>query len=160
MFTTAAMKRFALVLLSAGAVAGAAEAQTIPPGSPRSGQCNGGLFTLPGGTASFHVALDDDSSEPGILVLMRIISQNGTVVKSRTASLAPGGSATLEHRGTGLYRMQAETYEYPNSIYLSGRRTVVASSEVIVEVAPQNGTEGGRLIGPVNWIPCRELGVQ
>ena len=90
MFETIAMKRGALALLLASAVVGAAEAQTPRRTTRRTARCTGALFTLSGGTARFHVALDDNSSEPGIFVLMRFINQAGTVVKTRTATIGPG----------------------------------------------------------------------
>ena len=99
-----------------------------PPDYSRASYCAGGLFTLPGGTAKFHVALDDDSSQPSVFVLMRFINHNGTVVRARTVTIDPGGSATLEYSGSGVYRMQAETFE--PSISLSNRRSVVASWEL------------------------------
>ena len=84
-------------------------AQTPRRTSVRTGYCNGGLSTLTGSFARFHVALDDDSSEPGIFVVMRFIDQAGAVFKSRTATIGAGGSATLEYRGPSvLYRVQAE----------------------------------------------------
>ena len=154
MFTIIATKRGALALLLASTVVGAAGAQAQtqnpPPDYSRVGYCAGGLFTL-GGTAKFHVALDDDSSQPSVFVLMRFISQNGTVVRAKTATIAPGGSATLEYSGSGLYRMQAERYE--PSISLSNRRSVVTSWEL-------HAFDGARLIPPGPWSPCQFLNAQ
>jgi len=154
MFTTIAVKRVALVLVLASAVVGAAEAQTIPAGARRAAYCTGGLFTLIEATATFHVALDDDPSEPGFFVVMRFINQNGTVVKSKAVNIGPGASASLEYRGSGLYRVQAETFEFASNIYFSDRRSVVASLERSVDVASPNGTDTFRLIGPGPWVPC------
>jgi hypothetical protein len=147
MFTPIAMKTGALALMLASTLAGAASAQTQnpPQNYSRAGYCAGGLFTLPGGSAKFHVALDDDSSQPSVFVLMRFINQSGTVVTVRTATIAPGGSATLEYSGSGLYRMQAETFE--PLISLSDRRSVVASLELFA-------LNGVRLIPPGPWRPC------
>lgn len=136
MFKTIAMKRVALALLVASTVVGAAEAQLPPAGTRLTGYCTGPLFTLSGGTAKFYVALDDNSSEPSVLVRMRFIDQNGTVVKARTANIGPSGSATLEYRGSGLYRVQAETFESLINLNFSDRRTVVGSVELFdVETA-------------------------
>jgi hypothetical protein len=153
MFTLNSLKIGALSLMLATTVAGAAWAQTQSPpqGYSRVGSCAGGLFTLSGGTAKFHVALDDDSSQPSVFVLMRFINSNGTVVRVRTAMIAPGGSATLDYSGSGLYRMQAERYE--PSISLSDRRSVVTSWELF-------GLDGGRLIPPGPWSACQFLNTQ
>ena len=147
MFTLIALKRGALAAMLAGTVVGVAGAQTQSPPQnySRAGYCAGGLFTLPGGVAKFHVALDDDSSQPSVFVLMRFINQQGTVVRAKTVMIAPGGSATLEYSGAGLYRMQAETYE--PLISLSNRRSVVSSGELF-------GADGFRLIPPGPWRPC------
>jgi hypothetical protein len=153
MFKTIAVKRAALALLLTSAVVGAAEAQTVPPDSRRSGYCTGGLFTLSGGSARFHVALDDDSSEPGIGVVMRFINQAGAVVKAMTVNIGPGGSATLEYRGSGLYRVQAETFESSTNSNSSERRSVVCSQELLVTIMGPGGEDIGRLIGPPVWVP-------
>ena len=113
MFRTLTIQRSALVLLLASAVVAAPQAQTPPPDLTRTTYCTSGPFTLSGGTALFHLALDDDGSEPGGFVVMRVINQNGAVVKSKAVSIGAGASASLEYRGSGLYRVQAETFESP-----------------------------------------------
>ena len=153
MFNTIAVKSAALALFLTSAVVTAAEAQTIPPDARRSGYCNGGLFTLSEGAARFHIALDDDSSEPGIFVVMRYINQIGTVVKTRTVNIGPGASATLEYRGSGLYRVQAETFESSINNNSSERRSVVCSQELLVSILGPGGEDIGRLIGPPVWVP-------
>ena len=148
MFKTIAMARGALALLLATTFVGAAEAQTPPPGTSRAAYFTGGLFTLSGDTARFAVTLDDNNSEPILLVLMRIIDQAGNVVQTKGVRLGPGQSATLEHSGWGLYRVQAETFEFSSPINFSDRRTVVASVQFGFGLA-----EGFRPIGPPIWIP-------
>jgi hypothetical protein len=152
MFNTIALKRGALALLLASAVVGAADAQTLPPDARRSAYCNGGLFTLTEEAAKFHIALDDDSTEPGIFVLMQFINQSGAVVKSRTANIGPGGSATLEYRGSGLYRVHAEIFESSSNVNFSDRRTLLPSMER-TSAAPSTpgSSEGFRPIGPPVW---------
>jgi len=154
MFKTIAMTGGALALLLAPRFVGAAEAQTVPPDSRAAAYCTGGLFRLSGGTARFHVTLDDNSTEPSAFALMRFISQNGTVVKARTVSLGPGGSATLEYQGSGLFRVQAETFESRININFSGRRNFQGSLEVPVTILDLASNDVARLIGPPIWVPC------
>jgi hypothetical protein len=149
MFKTIAIRRGALALLLANTVVGAAWAQTPPPDFNRTGYCTAGLSTLTGSFARFHVALDDDSTEPGIFVVMRFINQAGAVIKSRTANIGPGGSATLEYRGPSvLYRVQAEIFESAHNANPTGRRTVVPSVESEAALFTAAGDGGYRLIGP------------
>jgi hypothetical protein len=157
MFTSIALKRVALVLVLGAAVVAAAEAQTIPPNFRRATYCAGGMFTLTGGIATFHVALDDNPSEPSVFVVLRFIDQKGTVVKATGVSIGPGGSASLQYQGTGLYRVQAETFESAGSAYFSDRRNVVTSLEISVDVGGPDGTVSARLIGPGPWAPCVAL---
>ena len=152
MFKTIAMKTGTLALLLATTFVGAAEAQTPPAGTTRAVYCTGGLFTLAGSTARFHVALDDDSAEPNVLVLMRIIDQVGKVVQTKGVSLGPGRSATLEQSGSGLYRVQAETFESSSNLHFSDRRIVVGSVELGFGLA-----EAFRPIGPPIWVPCNPV---
>jgi len=149
MFRTSMMQKSALVVALAGAVVATPEAQSPPPDFNRTGYCTGGLSTLTGSFARFHVALDDDSSEPGIVVVMRFINQAGTVFKSRTANIGPGGSATLEYRGPSVvYRVQAEIFESSIHTSSSDRRAVVASQESEVAPFTAAGDGGFRLVGP------------
>ena len=149
MFTTITAKRAGLALILAATAIGAAGAQRIPPDTRRTGYCTGGLSTLTGSFARFHVALDDDSSEPGIFVVMRFINQAGTVIRSRTANIAPGEAATLEYRGSVvLYRVQAEIFESSDHVNRSNRRTVEASQEAEAALFTAAGDTGFRLIGP------------
>jgi hypothetical protein len=157
MLNSIALKSAALALLLASTIVGAAEAQTLPPDARRSGSCTGGLFTLSEGAARFHVTLDDDSSEPSILVVMRFINQVGTVVKTtRPVAIGPGGSASSELRASGLFRVQADTYESSTNINFSERRTVLCSLESGVPPAP-GSAEGFRPIGPPVWVLWQKL---
>lgn len=165
MFRTIAMTRGALALLLASAVAGAAEAQTAVPNSRLSCRCTGAPFTLSDGIARFHVALDDNSSEPSVTVVMKFINAAGTVVKAGTATIRPGGSATLEYRavGTGLYRVQAEAFESLTTVTFSERRTVVSSLEQQIRAVGQASSGPGlpaddvifQWIGPGPIVPCK-----
>jgi hypothetical protein len=157
-----AITRAALVLLLASAGAGAAEAQTaqaiIPPDARRTTQCAAGLFTLTG-TASFHVTLDDYSSREAVFVVMRFINPQGLVVKSKTVSIGPGGSATLELRGSGLYRVRADAFE-SSSTDSSGDTNLLASLYVSYDVTPSDGTDRGMYIGPPIWCDAVNAQVQ
>ena len=115
------------------------------------------MSTLTGRFARFHIALDDDSTEPGIFVVMRFIDQAGTVIRSKTANIAAGGSATLEYRGPGgLYRVQAEIFESSGHIDPSDRRTVELSQEAEAALFTAAGDAGFRLIGPGPIkVPCK-----
>jgi hypothetical protein len=149
MFRILTIKRSALAVVLAGAVVATSEAQAAPPGFTIAGYCTGGLSTLTGSFARFHIALDDDSSEPGIVVVMRYVNEAGTVIKSKTANIVPGGSATLEYRGSAvLFRAQAEIFESLDLINRSRRRTVVASEEREAALFTAAGDAGFRLIGP------------
>jgi hypothetical protein len=107
------------------------------------------LSTLTGRFARFYVTLDDEGSEPGIFVVMRFIDQVGTVVKSRSVNIGPGGSAALEYRGQGsLYRVQADIYEPSGHVTPSRRRTYVASQEQEATLIDAGDIYGYRLIGP------------
>jgi len=129
-------------------VVGAAGAQV----AVRTCTMAGAPFTLTDGAAWFHVALDDDGSQPGVIVLMRFIDQNGTVVRSSKVSIAAGGSATLNYRGTGLYRVQAEIFDVPRNFW-SDRRVVVGSVEVVPNIILSPIAD--RPVGPGPWlIPC------
>jgi hypothetical protein len=126
-----AMRAGAVLVLLASALAGVAEAQRTPKGARRPGFCTGGLFTLTAGQVKFHVSLDDTELEPAALVLMRLLDQDGLVVSSRHVQLQPGQSATLEHTGAGLFRVQAETVDLlPLGTRVSDRRKVVGIVEV------------------------------
>jgi hypothetical protein len=146
------MKRGALVLLLASAVVSGAEAQSIPTGATPSCKVVGGSFTLTGGPATFHLALDDHRFEQSAFVVMRFIDQNGTVVRSRTVNLDAGATVSLEYRGTGLYRVQAEVFELPGPF--SDRRTVVGSVEVPPTVPPIPVVEPILVLGGRWQIPC------
>ena len=149
MFNTNAVKSAALALLLTSAGVGAVAAQTIPPEFRRSGSCTGGLSTLTGSFARFHVALDDDSDQPGIIVVMRFINHAGTVIRSKTAAIGAGGSATLEYRGPSvLYRVQADIYESLANVAFSDRRSYVGSGETEVSLIDANDIQGYRLVGP------------
>jgi hypothetical protein len=156
MFRTLTIQRSALVLVLAGAVVATSEAQTPPPDFERTGYCTGELSTLTGSLARFHIALDDDNTEPGIFVVMRFIDHNGTVIRSKTANISAGRSTTLEHRGTSiLYRVQADVYESRDLINPSRRRTVLCSEEKEVSINTAAGAlftaagdKGFLLIGP------------
>ncbi len=153
MFRTLTIQRSALVVLLAGAVVATSEAQTPPPGFDRTGYCTGGLSSLTGSFARFHIALDDDSTESGIFVVMRFIDDAGTVIRSKTANIAAGGSATLEYRGPSvLYRVQAEVFESRDLINRSSRRTVRLSEEEASMFTA--AADGGFLLigpGPIKW---------
>jgi hypothetical protein len=156
MFRTIVMKSGALALLLATSVVGNAEAQ---PPAPPSGYCTGGLSTLTGSFARFHLALDDDSTEPGIFVVMRFFNQAGALLKSKTANIGPGGSATLEYRVTGvtnvLYRVQADIFEPSGNVNRSARRSYVGSGEAEVALYDANTIVAYRLIGPGPMkVPC------
>jgi hypothetical protein len=157
MFETIAMKRGALAVLLATTFVGAAEAQSPPTGTRRAAYCTGGLFTLSEGTAKFHLALDDNSSGPSALVLMRIIDPVGNVVRTKSVTLGPGRSATLEHSGTGLFRVQAETFESAININFSDRRNFLSSLELPVTVLDVGGDGVVRLIGPPIWVQCLKV---
>lgn len=148
MFRTLMIQRSALVIVLAGAVVATSEAQTPPPGFERAASFAGGLSTLPASFAKFHVALDDDTTEPDIFVVMRIIDQAGTVIRSTTANIAAGRSATLEYRGPSvLYRFQAEIFEPQYLINRTSRRTAMiyeAESSLFTAAAGK----GFLLIGP------------
>ena len=61
---------------------------------------------------------------------MRFIDQAGTVIRSKTANIAAGGSTTLEYRGPSvLYRVQAEIFESSDLINRTSRRNVEPSEE-------------------------------
>jgi hypothetical protein len=139
-----AIKSVALVLLLAGAGVGAAEAQTtIPPDARRTAQCAPGVFTLTGGTAAFHVTLDDYSSKPAVFVVMRFINPQGVVVRSRTVTLGPGGSAMLEYRGSGLYRVRADAFE-SSSADSSEETKLLASLYLSYDATPADGDPSSR----------------
>jgi hypothetical protein len=93
---------------------------------------------------------------------MRFINQAGTVIGSKTANIAPGGSATLEYRGSVvLYRVQAEIFEPADHIDPSDRRTVEASQEAEAALFTAAGDGGFRLIGPGPIkVPCKSLQTQ
>jgi hypothetical protein len=152
--TTIAMKRVALVLLLASAVA--AEAQTIPADARRTGTCTSGVFSLTGGTASLHVTLDDYSSKQAVLVVMRFINPQGLVVKSKTVTLGPGASATLDYRGSGLVRARAEALE-SSSTPSSEETNLLSSLEVSYDATPSDGSEYKRFIGPPIWCLALKL---
>ena len=158
--TTTAMKRGALVLLVASAVVSGAEAQDIPVGATPSCKVVGGSFSLSGGPASFHLALDDDRREQAAFVVMRFINQYGAVVKSRTVNIDAGTTVSLEFRGTGLFRVQAEVFELPGRFSIG--RTVAGSLEV-AQIVP-SGTDLPSLttyVGPGRWMmPCEFLKLQ
>jgi hypothetical protein len=153
----------ALALLLAGAGAGAAEAQTaqavIPPDARRTAACASGLFPLDGGTATFHVALDDYSSKPAVFVVMRFINPQGLVVKPKTVSIGPGGSATLEIRGFGPFRVRADAFE-SSSAYSSEDTKLLTSLYVTYDVTPSDGTDKGMYIGPPIWCDAVNAQVQ
>ena len=168
MFNTIAVKSGALALLLAGAVAGAADAQTTIPTIPRDAtqrcKCAGGLFTLTNGTARFYVSLDDNSSEPDIFVVMRFIDHVGTVVKTQNVSIRPGASAMLEYRGTGFIRAQAEAFDPATSLRFSKWRTVATSlsyREEMLAVGSGPGLLGSDVIfkyigpGPIDPPDCK-----
>jgi hypothetical protein len=148
MFRTLTIQRSALVVLLAGAVVATSEAQTPPPGFDRTASFAGGLSTLPASVARFHVALDDDTTEPDIFVVMRIIDQAGTVIRSKTANIAAGRSATLEYRGPSvLYRFQAEIFEPQYLVNRTLRRTaMIYDSESSSFTAA--AAKGFLLVGP------------
>jgi|SRR5688572_5594364 len=154
---TIVMKRAAFALLLTGAVVGAAEAQTvIPPDARRICKCFAGLFTLPeDAVASFHVTLDEYIPDSGVYVEMRFINPNGTVVKSKTTTIRTGGSASLAYSLPGLLRVQAVVFEPASNVHFKGEASVTASLSL-------NGTDIGRFIGPIIWVPiaCEELNTQ
>jgi hypothetical protein len=130
MFRITRMQRGALAVLLVTMLAGVADAQKPTPGTRRTGYCTGGLFTLVGGQVKFHVSLDDRELQPATLVLMRLIDEEGTVVKTQNALLEAGQSATLEHSAAGLFRVQAETFDSTAVTRLSDRRRVVGMVEL------------------------------
>lgn len=150
-----AIRSGALVLLLASTVVGVAGAQKLPPRSRSTGYCTGGLFTLVGGQVKFHVSLDDHQDAPPALVVMRLIDHEGTVVKSLNVKLEAGRSATLEHSGVGLFRVQAETrYESDAAARIvSARRTVVGMMELfddfraVIPVRCAEPADPGRIPG-------------
>jgi hypothetical protein len=149
MFRILTIQRSALVVVLAGAVVATSEAQTPPAGFNRTGYCTGGLSTLTGSFSRFHIALDDETTEPGVFVVMRFIDQAGTVIRSKTANIAAGGSATLEYRGPSvLYRVQAEIFDSLDLINRTSRRNVEPSEEREVALFTAAGDAGFRLIGP------------
>jgi hypothetical protein len=162
MFRTVMLRSGVLAVVLGGAIVAAAEAQTPPAGYERTGYCTGGLSTLTGSFARFHLALDDDGTEPGMFVVMRFIDQAGNVVKSRTATIGPNASASLEYRGTAsLLRVQAEIYEPSYLVNRSGRRTVLPSEEREAALVAGPADVGFRLIGPGPMkIACSIAGVQ
>jgi hypothetical protein len=153
MLTTIALKRVALVVVLAGAVVGTAEAQTLPPDATRTCKVASGAFTMSADTASFHLTLDDLTSSPATFVVMKFINQSGAVVRSRTTSIDPGASATLEYSGTGLYRVQAEIFDLPGTSFGNGR-TISGSIELRQTVV--NGTDKFRFIPPGPWT-CKKF---
>ena len=148
MMTTIAMKRVALVVVLASGFVGAAEAQTIPPDATRTCKVAGGAFTMSADTASFHLTLDDHASAPATFVVMKFINQSGAVVRSRTTSIDPGASATLEFSGTGLYRVQAEIFDLPGTSFGNGR---AISGSIELRQTVVNGTDKIRFIPPGPW---------
>ena len=162
MLTTITATRAGLALILAATAIGVAGAQRIPPDTRRIGYCTGGLSTLTGSFARFHIALDDDSTEPGIFVVMRFIDQAGTVIRSKTANIAAGRSATLEYRGPSvLYRVQAEIFESRDLVNRSDRRTVELSQEAEAALFTAAGDAGFRLIGPGPIkVPCNYVQTQ
>jgi len=165
--TIIAIRRGALALLLAATAVGAAEAQMAAPDSRLSCRCTGAPFTLSDGLARFHVALDDHSSEPNAVVLMKFINQAGTVVTAATVTLSPGRSATLElPRGSGVYRVQADVFESSTNVHFSERRTVVASLDQQMRAVGQatsgpTGLPGEDIIfqwiGPGPIVPCAKV---
>jgi hypothetical protein len=171
MFNSIAVKSAAFALLLVGAVVGAVDAQTIsipldsiPRDARQRCKSAGGLFPLSNGTARFYVSLDDGSSEPDIFVVMRFINHVGTVVKSSTVRIVPGGSAMLEYSGTGFYRVQAEAFDPATSLRFSKWRTVVPSlsySQEVRAVSGPGGLLGNDIIfqwvgpGPIDPPPCK-----
>jgi hypothetical protein len=148
----------ALALLLTITLVGAAEAQTPPPAGTRlASQCAGAPFSLDGSPAKFHLALDDHASEPSLVAVMRFIDQSGRVVREKTVSLGAGKSTTLDFRGSGLFRVQAEIYELLSSVDLSERRTIVAGMDATTKITGPNGENIGILIGPPRWVPCADL---
>ena len=145
---TIGMKRVALVAVLASAVAGAAEAQTIPPDATRTCKVASGAFTMSADTASFHLTLDDLTSAPATFVVMKFINQSGAVVRSRTTSIDAGASATLEFSGTGLYRVQAEIFDLPGTSFGNGR---AISGSIELRQTVVNGTDKFRFIPPGPW---------
>jgi len=88
------------------------------------------LFTLTGNTARLYVALDADSSESNIFVLMQFINHAGKVVKSKIAEIGPGRSSMLDYSGIGLVRPQVQLAEPILNFISTDRRTVVPSAEI------------------------------
>ena len=157
MFIPVAVKRSALALVLASAVAGAAEAQTamVPPDARRSYKCSTSLFTIPEGhTASFSVTLDEYGPEQGVYAVMRFLNPLGILMKHRTTTIRPGASVTLDHSVAGQYRLQAELF-VPASP--TGTLTVRGESSAQASLS-LNGTDIARFIGPPIWtlalVPC------
>jgi hypothetical protein len=131
MFTITRMQRGALAVLLVAMSAAVADAQKPTPGPRRSRYCASGLFTLVAGHVKFHVSLDDRALQPATLVVLRLIDDEGTVVKTRNAVLEPGQSTTLDYSAVGLFRVQAEAFETTAATTrLSDRRRVVGMVEL------------------------------
>ena len=142
MFTTVAMKRGALALLLATAVAGTAEADVaIPKDARRTHKCSTGLVRAEQGTSSFHVTLDEYGAD-SVYVAMRFIDAAGKTVRSENFLVRRGASASLDFTGAGFVRVQADVFELnPN---LRAESAILASLSL-------NGTDIGRFIGPPIW---------
>ena len=150
---TVAMKRVALALLLASAVAGTAEANVaIPADARRTQKCSTGLVKAEQGTSWFHVTLDEYGPESGVYVAMRFIDAVGNTLRSQTFALRRGVSVSLDYTGAGFVRVQADVFQLnPN---LRAESAILASLSL-------NGTDITRFIGPPIWyellIACQSI---
>jgi hypothetical protein len=137
------------VTLTSAAVIGA-DAQVLAPSGPTAppGFCTGGPFTLIGGSARVHVGLDDRSGAAPMRVTVRLYDAAGTIVASRTVTLAAGATATLEFRGAGLFRPQA-TFE--SLVNPGDRRETVGSVEL-------HDIDNFRAVIPIKCVPNENIG--
>ena len=127
MLKSPGMRASALGLVLAAAAVGAAGAQ-----EPEPRYLTLGLLTVGAGEAlGFHVSFDDHSQEPPAIVQLNLFDQEGTLVRSRVVTLAPGQSATLLLRAAGKYRAQAVVFGSP--VNPSGRREVVGCAEMSID---------------------------
>ena len=142
-------KKTALALLLTGAAVIGVRAQIVQnPGPSRPGFCTGGPFTLTAGLVMFHVALEDDSEAPPMIVTLRLYNADGAIVARHRAQLAAGQTTTLEYRGDGLLRAQAS---FESLVNPSDRRETVGLVEMF-------DVDGFRAEIPVKCLPNENIG--
>lgn len=96
-----------VALLAAGILAGVAGAQAMQS-IGRTRFVGSGLFSVSRAEGvNFHATLDDQRDGQPAKVLMTLIDAKGAIAARQEVTLAPGQSATLQHRGPGLYRALA-----------------------------------------------------